>query len=272
MIGNQLPSFVTEEVLAKNGVVLLPSKVNVLIRILKFYDKISESFSIDFVDSSENLLCQVTNSVTDYSLWGSLGISGNQEDLYCNIADTSLGKYESSCTEKNIAIFKMIQQKHGHKGFIQLRVDENEKGWIDSELSRAGTQVVTPNNKKRKRTTQSSSPSEDESLSQIEFKFNPKQVVTVVNRMTNEIPVVKPTVINTIKTIMTSGMSEQEIHSLVDTIVECAKEVSEESDSDEYSVINTMNGEKKMKPPSPMDQITATGCTVIKTDRVPLKN
>ena len=87
-----------------------------------------------------------------------------------------------------------------------MTIDENEKGWIDSELSQTDTQVVTPNNKnkKQKRKTLSSSPSQDESLSQIEFKLNTNQVDLVVNRMTNKIPVVKPTLINTIKTIMTN--------------------------------------------------------------------
>ena len=109
----------TEEVLAKNGVVLLPLTVHVLSCIFRFYHPIlRKSFCIDFVDRSENLLCEVTNMVTDDTLWRCLGISGNQEDEYCNIANASIDQCESLCTDKDKAIFKIIQVKYSDKRFI----------------------------------------------------------------------------------------------------------------------------------------------------------
>ena len=113
-----MPNFVTEGILAPTGVVILPLTVKMLHSIIKNYGKISKSYRIDFLDPSDNVLCEVTNMVTDDSLWDTLGKSRKQEDEYCIIANKNPDNFVTDITVQEKATSKMIQQKYSDKRFI----------------------------------------------------------------------------------------------------------------------------------------------------------
>ena len=110
-----------------------------LFSIIRNYAEISKSYRIDFLDPSENVLCEVTNMVTDDSLWVTLGKSRKQEDEYCIIANKNTDNFVTDITVQEKATSNMIQQKYSDKRFIRLQAtdDPSSGGWVDEEVANA---------------------------------------------------------------------------------------------------------------------------------------
>ena len=55
------------------GMLILPFSYTFYASVVECYNELEKNFKIDFVSSDHNILCTVTNDITDSDVWKQLG-------------------------------------------------------------------------------------------------------------------------------------------------------------------------------------------------------
>ena len=120
------------------GMLILPFAYIFYASVVECYNELKQNFKIDFVSSDHNILCTVTNSITDSDVWKQLGKKQYQENFYCNsLSDRVIRENVNSDSAllsdmifllNNIRKFKSVR-------FILLERREDAAGYSDDTVN-----------------------------------------------------------------------------------------------------------------------------------------
>ena len=147
------------------GMLILPFAYTIYASIVECYDELKQYFKIDFVSSDQNVLCTVTNNITDSDVWKQLGNKEQfQENIYCNSLseqvirqnannDSALRNHMISLLNniKNLDLVRFIRLERCDKagGYSDDTVDL--KGLKAADLQAQAKEKTKHNTSKRKK-------------------------------------------------------------------------------------------------------------------------
>ena len=128
------------------GMLILPFAYTFYASIVECYNELKQNFKIDFVSSDRNILCTVTNNITDSDVWEQLGNKDQfQENFYCtslsekvirqNTADGSPLRTPMISLLNNIRNFESVR-------FICLELREDAGGYSDDTVNLKGLKAA----------------------------------------------------------------------------------------------------------------------------------
>ena len=85
LLSKTVPLMIKETLIREDGgMLILPFAYTFYASIVECYNELKQNFKIDFVSSDRNILCTVTNNITDSDVWEQLGNKDQfQENFYC---------------------------------------------------------------------------------------------------------------------------------------------------------------------------------------------
>ena len=70
LLSDTVPLMIQESLIREDGgMLILPFSYIFYASVVECYNDLKQNFKIDFVSSGKNLLCTVTNSITDSDVW-----------------------------------------------------------------------------------------------------------------------------------------------------------------------------------------------------------
>ena len=128
------------------GMLILPFAYTIYASIVECYDELKQYFKIDFVSSDQNVLCTVTNNITDSDVWEQLGKKEQfQENIYCNSLSEKVirqnANNDSALRNHMISLLNNIKNLDLVR-FVRLERREDGGGYSDNTVNLEGLKAA----------------------------------------------------------------------------------------------------------------------------------
>merc|ERR1711865_51042 len=83
LLSDTVPLMIQESLIREDGgMLILPFAYTFYASIVECYNELKQNFKIDFVSSDRNILCTVTNNITDSDVWEQLGNKDQFQEIF----------------------------------------------------------------------------------------------------------------------------------------------------------------------------------------------
>lgn len=128
------------------GMLILPFSYTFYASVVECYNELEKNFKIDFVSSDHNILCTVTNNITDSDVWKQLGNKDQfQENFYCTSLSEKVIRQNtddgSPLREPMISLLNNIK-KCEFVRFIRLERCDKAGGYSDDTVNLEGLKAA----------------------------------------------------------------------------------------------------------------------------------
>ena len=139
LLSDTVPLMIQESLIREDGgMLILPFSYIFYASVVECYNDLKQNFKIDFVSSGKNLLCTVTNSITDSDVWNQLGKKQYQENFYCNsLSDRVIrenANNDSALQNDMIFLLNNIRKSESVR-FILLERREDAAGYSNDTVN-----------------------------------------------------------------------------------------------------------------------------------------